>query len=158
MLLTCCATSAASPVGSLSASCKGARLPIKAASFPYSKRSEPYIPHSLTQDMQTWGSQSQHPHPRCGRGGYVSYGPQVERRWSAGLLSHDSGCTPAFASQQLLGMKRYVCICGEGYKMHTAIWIGNIPIITARPFGSTAIYCPGTILRQPLFPNVSWCT
>ena len=32
------------------------------------------------------------------------------------------------------------------------------PIIIARPFGSTAKYCPGTIRRQPLLPNVSWCT
>lgn len=31
----------------------------------------------------------------------------------------------------------------------------KLPIITALPFGSTARYCPGTILRQPLLPNVS---
>jgi len=35
---------------------------------------------------------------------------------------------------------------------------GCLPIMIARPFGSTARYCPGTIRRQPLFPNVSWCT
>ena len=38
--------------------------------------------------------------------------------------------------------------------IHTKI----IPIITALPFGSTARYCPGTILLQPLLPNVSWWT
>jgi len=34
----------------------------------------------------------------------------------------------------------------------------DLPIMIARPFGSTARYCPGTIRRQPLFPNVSWWT
>ena len=111
MLLTCCATCAASPVGSLSASCKGARKTAhKAVSVSYGKTRSviSVIPRSPTQDMRTWGSQSQHPHPRYGRGGCVSCGPQVERRWSAGLPSHDSGCTPASASQQLLE-KQGVC-------------------------------------------------
>lgn len=31
----------------------------------------------------------------------------------------------------------------------------KLPIITALPFGSIARYCPGTMRRQPLFPNVS---
>jgi len=35
---------------------------------------------------------------------------------------------------------------------------GGLPIMMARPFGSTARYWPGTIRRQPLLPNVSWCT
>lgn len=33
-----------------------------------------------------------------------------------------------------------------------------LPIMMALPLGSTARYCPGTIRRQPLFPNVSWWT
>ena len=36
--------------------------------------------------------------------------------------------------------------------------MAGIPIMIARPFGSTARYWPGTIRRQPLFPKVSWCT
>lgn len=31
----------------------------------------------------------------------------------------------------------------------------RVLIMTARPFGSVAKYCPGTIRRQPDFPNVS---
>ena len=33
-----------------------------------------------------------------------------------------------------------------------------LPIMIALPLGSIARYCPGTIRRQPLLPNVSWWT
>eukprot|EP00982_Pelagococcus_subviridis_P016710 31494-Pelagococcus_subviridis.AAC.27 len=44
------------------------------------------------------------------------------------------------------------------FSTYTILDFSIAPIITARPFGSTARNCPGTIRRQPLFPNVSWCT
>ena len=41
---------------------------------------------------------------------------------------------------------------------HTHTRCTHSPIITALPLGSTARYCPGTMRRHPLLPNVSWCT
>ena len=41
------------------------------------------------------------------------------------------------------------------FRTYTSFVFSIAPIITARPLGSTQRYCPGTIRRSPLFPNVS---
>jgi hypothetical protein len=43
----------------------------------------------------------------------------------------------------------------EHYYKHVHKSLLTLPIITALPLGSIAKYWPGTILLQPLFPNVS---
>ena len=44
------------------------------------------------------------------------------------------------------------------FSTYTIFCFSTAPTITARPFGSTARNCPGTMRRQPLLPNVSWWT
>jgi hypothetical protein len=41
---------------------------------------------------------------------------------------------------------------------YTNFCFSTAPMMQARPLGSAATYCPGTMRLQPERPNVSWCT